>query len=110
MGSGGDQSVEESAGDLRAELTVPQATKNQRRSISTLDGWRAIAVLLVIASHSQTMLLNNGSSIAHALAVLVSHAGYGVDIFFALSGFLITTLLLQEKKAAGSINLKAFLY
>jgi peptidoglycan/LPS O-acetylase OafA/YrhL len=84
------------------------ALTNPRRAIPTLDGWRAIAVLLVIASHCQTMLRNNGSQIARALAGFLSHAGYGVDIFFALSGFLITTLLLREKESAGVISLRAF--
>jgi peptidoglycan/LPS O-acetylase OafA/YrhL len=78
------------------------------RSIPTLDGWRAIAVLLVLSSHCQTMLRNNGSSIAVALADIVKHAGYGVDIFFAISGFLITTLLLQEKETGGNINFSSF--
>src|SRR5205807_8424688 len=48
-----------------------------------LDGLRAIAVSLVVASHL---------AIPHAAG-----GGIGVDIFFVLSGFLITALLLQER-------------
>jgi peptidoglycan/LPS O-acetylase OafA/YrhL len=81
----------------------------QRRGyIPTLDGWRAIAVSLVIGAHCYTMLLHNGSWLARHAALFVSHAGYGVDIFFALSGFLICTLLLREKGRTGTICLRRF--
>jgi peptidoglycan/LPS O-acetylase OafA/YrhL len=57
-----------------------------------LDGLRGLAVLLVIALH-----------------VGVLGSGYiGVDMFFALSGFLITTLLLEEWDRGGTIRLARF--
>src|ERR1700757_3649025 len=58
----------------------------------SLDGIRAIAVLLVMAGH-----LN-----------LVYAGGLGVDIFFVLSGYLITAILVSEFSAAGRISLKKF--
>jgi len=58
----------------------------------SLDGIRAIAVLFVIAGH-----LN-----------LVYAGGLGVDVFFVLSGYLITALLVSEFSANGRINLKKF--
>lgn len=62
-----------------------------RRYVPQLDGLRTIAVLLVIASHTAWI-----------------PSGYlGVDIFFALSGYLITTILLREH-AEGRWSLKAF--
>lgn len=76
--------------------------------IPTLDGWRAIAVTLVIGAHSYTMLMNNGTKAARSLATMFNHAGYGVDIFFALSGYLICTLLLREKNITGTISLFRF--
>jgi peptidoglycan/LPS O-acetylase OafA/YrhL len=76
--------------------------------IPTLDGWRAIAVSLVIGAHSYTMLMNNGSAPARSLASFFAHGGYGVDIFFALSGYLICTLLLREKRDTGTISLSKF--
>jgi peptidoglycan/LPS O-acetylase OafA/YrhL len=57
-----------------------------------LDGLRAIAVALVVAIH-----------------VGLLAAGYiGVDVFLALSGFLITILLVEEWERAGAISLRRF--
>jgi peptidoglycan/LPS O-acetylase OafA/YrhL len=61
--------------------------------VPALDGLRGIAILLVVAVH-YTLLPIGGV--------------YGVDLFFVLSGFLITTLLLEELSASGRIRLRAF--
>src|SRR5215469_5344736 len=76
--------------------------------IPTLDGWRAIAVMLVMGAHCCPALLRSGTLAGKALAALFVHAGYGVDVFFALSGYLIGTLLLREKYATGKISLEKF--
>jgi peptidoglycan/LPS O-acetylase OafA/YrhL len=60
-----------------------------------LDGVRAIAVLLVLAYHLELPYSPRGGSI-------------GVTMFFALSGFLITSLLLAERERAGTISLGRF--
>jgi peptidoglycan/LPS O-acetylase OafA/YrhL len=54
------------------------------------------------------MLMNNGTKVARLFANFFSHAGYGVDIFFALSGYLICTLLLREKQRNATISLPRF--
>jgi peptidoglycan/LPS O-acetylase OafA/YrhL len=95
--------IGESAGDRNLRTGSSESSY-----IPTLDGWRAIAVSLVIGAHSYTMLMNNGTEAARSLATLFSHAGYGVDIFFALSGYLICTLLLSEKQRNGTISLFRF--
>ncbi len=59
-----------------------------------LDGLRALAVLAV-------MLLHAGSRFTPA-------GGLGVDVFFVISGYLITSLLLKEWDATGAISLQHF--
>jgi peptidoglycan/LPS O-acetylase OafA/YrhL len=59
-----------------------------------LDGLRGLAIIMVLLSHMPNLGLNGGF--------------YGVDLFFVLSGFLITSLLLEEWRATGAISLKAF--
>ncbi len=80
----------------------------QRAYIPTLDGWRALAVLLVIGTHCQPMLRNSGYRIAQLLADVLAHSGFGVDVFFTLSGFLIGGQLIDEKDSFGTISLKRF--
>ena len=84
------------------------SAKPERSYIPTLDGWRAIAIGLVLGAHSQPMLNHNGSKLAHIVATFFKHTGYGVDVFFCLSGYLICTLLLREKQRSGSISLGRF--
>lgn len=64
------------------------------RTIPTLNGIRAISVLIVI--------------IAHAGYGWIIPGGLGVTIFFFLSGYLITTLLLHEYENSGTIDVKEF--
>lgn len=67
--------------------------------IPGLDGLRAISILLVIASHTVSRLV-------HQRVVNLGHMA--VLIFFSLSGFLITTRLLEEHSANGKISLRNF--
>lgn len=75
--------------------------------ILNLDGLRCVAILLVIIGHLRynQIALNDPSSI---LRLVASFGSMGVDIFFAISGFLITNRLLNELARNGSISLKAF--
>lgn len=59
-----------------------------------LDGVRALAVVAVIATHAGLPWADGG--------------GIGVDVFFVLSGYLITTLLFQEFDATGTISMRNF--
>ncbi len=69
-------------------------TKRQNRYIPGLDGMRAMAVLAVIAYHIQPDLAPGGLM--------------GVTIFFVLSGYLITNILLTEWEQHRRIDLKQF--
>jgi peptidoglycan/LPS O-acetylase OafA/YrhL len=75
------------------------ASPQKSNYIPTLDGLRAVAILMVIVSHAV-------SARAHPGIVSVGHVG--VLIFFALSGYLITSRLLNEYNAHGRISLRNF--
>jgi peptidoglycan/LPS O-acetylase OafA/YrhL len=65
-----------------------------------IDGLRALAVIAVLLYHSQDLAIS---------ALLKPQAGFlGVEVFFVISGFLITALLLGEHGAKGRIDLKDF--
>ena len=59
-----------------------------------IDGLRAVAVAVVVAYHAAPLHLTGGF--------------VGVDVFFVISGFLITTLLLRERTRSGRVDLAAF--
>ena len=70
----------------------------------SLDGVRGIAVLSVVMAHAQALIFGRP-----LLGWLDFSGGFlGVDIFFVLSGFLITSLLLQEHETTGTIGLRNF--
>ena len=71
-----------------------------RRVFGNLDGLRAVAILAVIWHHSLA-----GRPTGHRL---LDGGFHGVELFFVISGFLITTLLLREREARGRIHLGRF--
>lgn len=76
-----------------------------------LNGIRAVAALLVVLHHIELYKLRERTPSLHAtfLATFVSNAGEnGVFVFFVLSGFLITYLLLREKADFGRIDFRRF--
>jgi peptidoglycan/LPS O-acetylase OafA/YrhL len=74
-----------------------------RRSIPSLDGLRALSVCAVILGHSQSLFLDRIPFNAS-----FRNGSQGVIVFFGISGFLITHLLLKELRGTGGINLKRF--
>ena len=74
--------------------TASATTAVTGRHLPALNGLRGLAVMGVVAYHLQLGWAQGGY--------------LGVDLFFVLSGFLITTLLLEEWVGAGRINLVAF--
>src|SRR6266568_2824149 len=84
---------------LRVLAATPSRTRAEARRRPTaratgLDGVRALAVLAVIAFHQRNPAMPGGF--------------LGVDIFFVLSGYLITDLLVAQRDAAGRIDLRNF--
>ena len=75
-----------------------------KKHLPTLDGWRGIAVIGVILYHGREQFPG-----FNTLAIrLAAHCYIGVDIFFAISGFLICGLLLREYQETGDISLRRF--
>jgi len=68
--------------------------RSSLRHLAGLDGLRGCAILLVMVYHGAGTLLRGGF--------------IGVDIFFVLSGYLITALLLKELSVFGGLDLKNF--
>jgi peptidoglycan/LPS O-acetylase OafA/YrhL len=75
--------------DARREAPPPRSALR-----SEIQALRALAVALVLVYHLWPAVLPGGF--------------VGVDVFFAISGFLITSLLLREAERAGSVSLGAF--
>lgn len=78
----------------------PVDTSRHLRRIQTLDGLRAIAILLVICDHYTPRVVAAGGQFRRLLLEAANWAGCGVDLFFVLSGFLITGILLDAKGSA----------
>ncbi len=79
-----------------------------RRSSSTylpvLDGIRAVSIILVLISHST--ISRSKLSVLYLFAERCGQTG--VSVFFVISGYLITMLLLREESQIGRIDLKKF--
>ena len=78
----------------RSTSPPPAGAAPPRGRIGGLDGLRAIAVAVVLVYHLMPGLLPGGM--------------VGVDAFFVISGFLITSLLLVERRATGRIDVRRF--
>src|ERR1700753_807533 len=76
--------------------------------LPTLDGWRAIAILWVIYSHLGRHPGAPGTFIERFTHGIADWGEHGVQLFFALSGFLICTRLLREEASFGKISIKSF--
>jgi peptidoglycan/LPS O-acetylase OafA/YrhL len=70
------------------------ADAHRARYIPAIDGMRAIAILVVVVAH----LLKDG----------IIPGGLGVTLFFFISGYLITGLLIDEYETSGTIDIKYF--
>ncbi len=75
--------------------------------LPSLDGLRAFSICMVVLGHCSATVKVVSSSAA-TLFGFVGAGRLGVSIFFVISGFLITTLLVREQLTTDSISLKSF--
>jgi peptidoglycan/LPS O-acetylase OafA/YrhL len=76
------------------------------KRIKSLDGIRAISIIMVLLGHGKYAIEKKYTD--NFLFEIVSDAHLGVMIFFVISGYLITSLLLKEKEVQGEISIKNF--
>ncbi|SIT18004.1 Peptidoglycan/LPS O-acetylase OafA/YrhL, contains acyltransferase and SGNH-hydrolase domains [Roseivivax lentus] len=81
---------------------APHARYLATRHFGALDGARALAIAMVLYHHSPV-----GAALSDG-PVIAARGFLGVDLFFVLSGYLITTLLLRERDRTGAISLGGF--
>src|SRR5579862_1589571 len=86
---------------ILSAMTIPAAPVSSRparpgkiRQMPGLDGLRAIAVVAVIVYHLNPSWLPGGF--------------LGVDVFFVVSGYLITSLLMEEWRKRSALSLRRF--
>ena len=74
--------------------------------IPSLDGLRAISIVAVIAGH---LAAGSGLPLSPRVLAILEHLPHlGVRVFFVISGFLITSLILREKEETGRFSLGNF--
>jgi peptidoglycan/LPS O-acetylase OafA/YrhL len=74
-----------------------------------LDGWRGVAILLVLVAHaSAAMPTPPGRVLSWIFDNILRNGSCGVDLFFTLSGFLITNRLIRDKRKIGDFALLPF--
>jgi peptidoglycan/LPS O-acetylase OafA/YrhL len=94
----------EGASVVASPSPVPEIlTPRLPARIPSLDGLRAISIAMVLVAH-----MVGDENIPPLLHQLHHLGNFGVKVFFVISGFLITTLLIKEFEKTGGISLKGF--
>jgi peptidoglycan/LPS O-acetylase OafA/YrhL len=95
---------------LSLEHTPPADISSERvhGRIPSLDGLRAISIAFVLIAHFCRGYQRFFTPDSVISTTLISLGYFGVKIFFVLSGYLITLLMLNEEKKTGGVNLGQF--
>lgn len=102
----------EQAGDKKSSMSKPVGTKSR---MIGLDVLRFIAVMMVLYGHANTFphtkrfFMGKIGLFYDALYQLRTGVWVAIDLFFVLSGFLISGLLFQELNKTGNISVSRFL-
>jgi len=84
-------------------MSTAKGHASEERRMPSLDGLRAVSILMVLLGH-----LSGTRNFRSVDLGIGNYAHLGVTVFFVISGFLITSLLLSEQTATGGISLKLF--
>lgn len=103
----GSENVSDSQRPGMTMLNRPDSIFSLRGRLPCLDGWRALAITLVIGAHSRES--EGFPDSFQPLFQKIFDGNLGVRIFFVISGFLITLLMIRENEAA-PFSLKNFWY
>lgn len=88
---------------------APSAPRSRRLGhVPGLDGLRGVAVVLVMISHLNLLIPRLDITRVRALDGFIEGGYLGVDLFFVLSGFLITALLLDEERGRRRVSYRSF--
>jgi peptidoglycan/LPS O-acetylase OafA/YrhL len=90
---------------IKPEASQKQSAPGRSKTgyIKTLDGWRTIAVGAVILYHAKGITIGDVD-----FSKFQSFGDRGVQLFFAISGILICSRLLEEQRMHGHISLRGF--
>ncbi len=84
---------------------APSGATSER--IPSLDGLRALSILLVVLGH---LAGTAGFGVPIGVAEMFDLGNMGVRVFFVISGYLITGLLIREQELTGTISLPSFYF
>lgn len=90
------------------ELPPPDAAGERRNRFVELDVLRGLAVLLVLVRHSEGLIAGMSGWSQRGLEFVCRGGWIGVDLFFVLSGFLVSGLVYRELDATGQLKLGRF--
>ncbi len=88
-----------SASSLQTPVAIEASASLQPQRFPALDGVRALAIIVVLM-HNFSLLSAPETAMQHVLAAWLDRGWVGVQLFFVLSGFLITGILLDTQRAA----------
>jgi peptidoglycan/LPS O-acetylase OafA/YrhL len=92
-----------------AALQPSRGTRPQSRRVRELDVLRGVAILLVLGHHAGVTPTHLPALVQEGLDRWAMAGWVGVDLFFVLSGFLVSGLLFQEYRASGHVRIGRFL-
>lgn len=105
-----DQPLAEPAGIASAADDSARGDLTPHSRHKAIDGWRGVAASCVVVAHATSYRFGDvpGEAMRIARWLAGPLAEIGVQVFFVISGFIITSLLLRERASRGTVSIAAF--